>query len=185
MSEAGLLSNNGKKLNVLDASGAHLFLSTVSNCNNTISKILAEVISEKKQDGIYVSLNKECDMIRKKYIKRGMDTSLIYYIETSPHPKDHSCVNCLHISSPYALTELSLAINTLLASGNFKFLIFDSLDTLEIYQDSRIIEQFIRYLAVMLHKYNIVGIILASDGKNKSKLLLSVMHLCDDVTELK
>ncbi|MEK6809592.1 MAG: hypothetical protein AABY40_02885 [Nanoarchaeota archaeon] len=184
MSEAGSISKVGKKLSVLDESGAHLFLSTASNRNHTISKVLADLISEKKQDGVYVSLNKECDLIRKKYIKPDMASSLIYYIETSTHPKDHSCVNCMHVSSPYALTELSLAVNTLLSSGKFRFLIFDSLDTLEIHHNPKIIEQFIHYLAVMLHKYNITGIILASDGKNKSKLLLSIMNICDDVTEL-
>ncbi|MEK6900468.1 MAG: hypothetical protein AABX05_05070, partial [Nanoarchaeota archaeon] len=132
MSELELLSRTEKKLKFLGAPGAHLVLYSVRNRDSAIAKVLAHLLAlgeknNRENNCIYVSLNKECDLIRKKFIKGSIAASQLYFIEISSHPKEQTCKDCWHVSSPYALTELSLAINTLLSSGKSKFLIFDSL----------------------------------------------------------
>ena len=58
------------------------------------------------------------------------------------------------MSSPSALTELSLSISNILEREKFDYMIFDSLSTLLVYESETVITKFVHFL---IAKVRVIG----------------------------
>ncbi len=92
-------------------------------------------ISDKKI--CYVNLNKTTESLMKNLGDSNIDTKNIFFIDavTKSVNSDVEYDNALLVSSPYALTELGIAISEVLKSNAFDILVFDSLSTLNLYSN--------------------------------------------------
>lgn len=115
-----------------------IILSILSNeyYNESLIKIMKQLENGKI---CYVSLNKTTDSLVKNFRANKIDTKNIFFIDavTRSFEQNKSHDNSILISSPYALTELGIAISEILKTKAFGIIIFDSLSTLSIYQKDK------------------------------------------------
>lgn len=93
----------------------------------------------------YVSLNRTCSAIKDFFRGRKIDIGKITFIDaitrtitTVPQKSG----NCFFISSPAALTELSISLDQML-KANFDCLVMDSLSNFLIYQPKIAVQKFL------------------------------------------
>jgi hypothetical protein len=96
----------------------------------------------------YVTLNKTSDALRELFKKNGVKTKSIVFVDAISKtfkdcPPEGNGV--YYMSSPAAMTEISLAISKLLNHG-FKYIIFDSLTNLLVYQGKAPVAKFVSQL---------------------------------------
>lgn len=134
----------------------------------------------------YISLNTPYETLLDSFKIMGIDASKFYFIDaitkTATIPEESE--KCEYVSSPGALTELSLAISNLLDSKTFDYLIFDSLSTLLVYENENTVTKFIHQLIskIRVMKSKAVFSILKQD--TGSVLLKDINMFADRVLDI-
>ena len=112
-----------------------IILSILSNeyYNESLIKIMKQLGNGKI---CYVTLNKTSESLIRSFKSNRISTKNIFFIDavTKSVEPDKALDSSILISSPYALTELGIAISEILKTKAFDIIIFDSLSTLSIYQ---------------------------------------------------
>ncbi len=101
--------------------------------NESIYEVLKELKGKKI---CYVSLNKTAENLENSFKFHKLPTDKMFFIDTVSRGigKSYDKGNTLFVSSPAALTELSIFITESLRLGKFEVVLFDSLSTLNIYR---------------------------------------------------
>ncbi len=163
-----------------------ILLLIVPNKNYTkeISKLTRTL--SKKNKVCYVSLNRTYEALKLLFKKENIKSANCFIIDAitkavikTPKGKKDS----VFVSSPAALTEMSLAI-TKIQKKCPEYLLFDSLSTLLIYEDASTVTRFVHSLIsrVRVRETTLIFTILASD-KNTS-LVKNMSMLVDKVIEI-
>ncbi len=120
-----------------------------SNKYNDIRPLILKQLNNQKI--CYVTLNKTYDSLIELFERENVNKDNIVFIDaiTKSVNKVENIDDCYFVSSPHALTELSIVITEFL-QHNFDYIIFDSLTTLQIYQ--RAAEPIIRFATNMVNK---------------------------------
>src|SRR3989338_3724310 len=84
----------------------------------------------------YITLNKTAGNLERALKLQHLSTNNIFFIDAVSRGigNTEAKENTFLVSSPQALTELSIAVTESLKSGKFEVLLFDSLSTLNIYK---------------------------------------------------
>lgn len=162
-------------------------ISNTEKYDITIEIFLSALLKIQKLKGVYVSLNKEYEVMEKRLKSMGIDTSQLYFINGINKTAENTANATHHIflSSFQSLTEISLAITNVINSGEFDFLFLDSLSTLLIYNDSKTIEMFCHYLINKLRHHQLSGIVLClKEDKEGQKLIPIIAQFCDACIEV-
>ena len=117
---------------------------------------LTRDISANSKRICYVTLNRPYRSLLDIFSKNGINTSKFYFIDaiTKTAEMAESIDNCEFVSSPGALTELSLSISNILEQEKFDYMIFDSLSTLLVYESETVITKFVHFL---IAKVRVIG----------------------------
>ena len=101
--------------------------------NESIFELLRKLEDKKV---CYVTLNKAAENLEKSFKFHKLPTDKLFFIDAVSRGIGQKTEkeNAIFVSSPAALTELSLAITQALKLGVFDVVLFDSLSTLNIYQ---------------------------------------------------
>ena len=102
--------------------------------------ILHTIKSLKGKNICYVTLNKTSSSLINAFKYKKVDVDNIFFIDAVSQSlgADKGIDNAIFVSSPAALTELSIAISEAVKSKSFDILLFDSLSTLSIYGSDNI-----------------------------------------------
>lgn len=166
------------------ASKQHTLLAISSGDYNS------EIVNNLKQlsgkSVCYVTLNKTHQALQEIFTenKINMDNMIIIdaiskTIKTVPEIEK----NCYFISSPGALTELSIAIKKFLDYG-FEYLIFDSLNSLLIYQKSSIVKKWISSIINKIKESNTKAIFYTLNLEEQKDLIKETSMFVDKVVNL-
>jgi archaellum biogenesis ATPase FlaH len=112
---------------------------------DTYSESLLEIIELLKGKRIcYVTLNKTAESIHKALLSNKIPVENVFFIDAVSEGinADHDQDNIVTVSSPAALTELSIAISEAIKSKYFDVFVFDSLSTLNVYDKHEAVEIF-------------------------------------------
>ena len=148
--------------------------------------IINTVKSLSKKSVCYVTLNKTYDSLKEVFQKSKVNVDNIVFIDAisktfkkTPDQTDH----CYFVSSPSALTELSLNISKIL-THNFDYLIFDSLTNLLIYQSKAPVAMFVSNLVNKIKASNTKAIFYALSIKEQEALIKESSMFVDKVMDL-
>jgi len=99
---------------------------------------------------LYITLSKTFDSLKNLFEKKGINTGNLVFIDaiSKTMKKVKEVDNCYYVSSPGALTELSLVLTKFL-KHDFDYLIFDSIDAMLTYQKEG---TAIRFLSSIINK---------------------------------
>jgi len=129
----------------------------------------------------FVSLSKPYDIISDSLKAHGIDLRKLFFISAGNPSKAEGQV--VYISSPKALTELSITISKVIEMGEIEALIFDSLSTLLVYEQSSTVLKFAHSLISLLREKKSSGFLLLMKGSAGLEVLKDLSMLADRVIE--
>lgn len=162
----------------------YILLVTVDakNYQKTAMDVVKFLVSEQGTPGVYVTLNKPFEIVQRALANNGIDSRLIIFIDATSRAEGSKKIeNCLYIGSPEKLSDLSVAIDQAvkaLTTGE-KFLIFDSLNTLAIFNKSGTVARFVHFLTGKMREWKVKGIIITLEKETEETLLDELTQFSD------
>jgi archaellum biogenesis ATPase FlaH len=167
----------------LDENQIELLVVSSTNYNEVVVDVVKQL---SKGSVAYVTLNKTYSALDEIFKKKGVATENIVYIDTItktirnvPDQDDR----CYYVSSPGALTEMSLAIGKLLNHG-FDYLIFDSLTNLLIYEQRSPVAKFVQSIINKVRDSKTKAVFYVLSLKEQDELIQETGMFVDKVLDL-
>lgn len=147
-------------------------------------EILKALITEQKVPGIYVTLNKPYRVLQRLMSQNSIDENMVIFIDAVTQTKNmetKKIPRCLFMGSPEKLSDLSLALDQAVKALNTeeKFIFFDSLNTLAIFNNPAIVARFVHFMASKMREWKVKGIIISLDKDIEQKIIDEFSQLCD------
>ena len=167
----------------------YLFLVTVyaKNYGKAVVDIVSMFMNEQRIPGVYVTLNKPYEIIKRNLEGSGIDPQLMIFIDANSKFESAKKIgNCLYIGSPEKLSDISVAmeqaVNALPTSE--KFLVFDSLNTLLIFNKESTVARFAHFLTVKIREWKVKGVIITLEKETPQALLDEMVQFSDSRIEM-
>jgi len=149
-------------------------------------KILSYLVGKKDHECVYLSMNRPYENLVKLFEKNNIDPEKFFFIDTiskmiggrTPE-KD----NVLYIDSPHGLTNISIALSKAMNSLKAKerFLFFDSISTMLIYNKAGTVTKFAHFIAGRTRALNIKGILVSLEKETEQKIINQMAPFVDDI----
>jgi len=134
--------------------------------------VLIETLKSLSGNVCYITTNKTFDSLKEIFVKNKVDIENVVFIDaiskTIKKTPDQA-ENVYYVSSPGALTELSLVIERFLNHG-FDYLVFDSYTNLEIYNKPDVCAKFVSSLVNNVKKGKTKAVFYAIGAKEDEKV---------------
>ena len=172
------------KKEVYDLKDYLLFLVVDSKSyQKTSIDVTKYLVSEQNIPGVYVTLNKPYDVVKRDLASNNIDTRLIIFIDVVTITESKRAENCLFIGSPEKLSDMSVAIDQAIKAipTSNKFLIFDSLNTLGIFNKPATLARFVHFLAAKIREWKVKGVILTL-GQETDPAVIDELEQFSDAT---
>ena len=150
----------------------------------TNTKILKRYITEKKNDVVYVTVNKPFSTLIEHFQKEKIKTDKIFIIDAiSPH--EVRAGNAVFIKSPKQLTNISITTtSTIKKLKKAKILIFDSISTLLVYNKFEIVKDFIHFIANKMKELKVTFVMTCIKEMTDKKTISQLRAFVDNVIEI-
>ena len=171
-----------EELNQLKDLKEFVVLATVKakDYQKTNLEIVRNLTEDMNIPGVYVTLNKPYSAMKDILKKAGIDTRLIIFIDAVTKAEQKKKNDCLFIGSPENLSDISIAMDQAVrALPKNKFLFFDSLNTLLVYNEVQTVVKFIHFLASKMRVWKVKGIIISLEKKANKELIDELSQFCD------
>ena len=151
--------------------------------------LIKELTNVQKTPGVYVTLNKPYATVEELFKKKGINTDLIIFIDAvtkTAGGKTEKTNDCLYIGNPENLSDISLAMDQAVTSlpSKDRFVFFDSLNTLLIYNSLSTVAKFIHFIASKMRVWKVKGIIISLEKRAHEELINELSQFCDVHFEL-
>lgn len=146
-----------------------------------------EILNELKDKRVcYVTLNKTTESLKRAFKFRKIKDDKIFFIDAVSKGigKEKKQDNVIFISSPAALTELSIGITESLMSNVFDAILFDSLSTLNIYGMGKSAERFASHTINKIKSENKKGVFTCLEEDVETSLIKNSFMYVDKVVNL-
>ncbi|MBR9675593.1 hypothetical protein GOV05_01140 [Candidatus Woesearchaeota archaeon] len=136
---------------------------------------------------LYVSLNRLYNPLKRKLEDTGLDSSKFRFIDcvtrtAVAQPTEHE--DCVYVSSPSALTEISIAITKVIQKDYPDVILFDSLSTLLIYHNTMNASQFVHSLINKINAFGINAVFTVLDGEKEQSLINDLAMFSDKTIKI-
>ena len=135
----------------------------------------------------YVSLSRPYQSLVSNFEKMKIDTDSIFFIDTSTKmtgKTDVQAENCLFIDSPSALTNLSIAISKVVEASEPKYVFFDSLSALLVYNPEQMTVKFTKDLINKLRASKSKMVLVCLNGKDEAGVIEKISMFVDKVEKV-
>lgn len=158
-----------------------------SNYQKYVLMILDYFVNEKKIPGVYVSVNKPYVVIKKSFDKSKIKDDAIIFIDAITQlsgAEMEKTKKCIYLDNPESLTDFGISITEAITALELKekFIFFDSVDTLLIYNKQEAVLKFMHFLIGRIRQWNVKGIIVTVE---KTEMIPQLSEFCDKVIYLK
>lgn len=163
----------------------YIVLVTVSAANyqKANMEILKLLVNEQKTPGVYVTLNKPFEIMQRLLEQNKIDVRFVIFIDgiTKVPESGRRVKNCLYIGSPEKLSDISMAMDQAVKAlpTKEKFIFFDSINTLQLFNKSGTVARFVYFLAGKIREWKIKGIIISIKKGTDLTLLNELAQFCD------
>ncbi len=166
----------------------YILLVTVDakNYQKTTIDIIKLLVNEQHNPGVYVTLNKPYEIVQRNLERSKIDPRLVIFIDAISRTAVKKVENCLYIGSPEKLSDISVAMDQAIKAlpTSEKFLVFDSLNTLAIFNKPATVARFIHFLAGKMREWKIKGIIITLEKETEQALLDELTQFSDARVDL-
>jgi hypothetical protein len=152
-------------------------------------EILSYLVKKKSNECVYITLNRPYDNLVTLFEKNKIDPGKFFFIDTiseSIGGKTPEGQNVIFISSPHGLTEISISLNKAIDSlkGKNKFLFFDSISTLLVYNQAGTVTKFAHFLIGKMRALRLKGIFISLEKETEEHLVNQMSQFVDKVITL-
>lgn len=151
-------------------------------------EVLKVLTNEDKLPGVYITVNKPYDTIKRVLDESGVDTQKIFFIDCITKLAGGECKakNVLCLDTPQNLTGLGVAMGEAIRSipDKDKFLFMDSLSTLLLYHNMGTVSKFSHFLTGRMRVWGLRGILMAVEKETDPKFTDQLSQFCDTVVNL-
>ncbi len=177
-----------QKLKDINRYETNLILPAVNNYFKSIQGIMSYLVTKKGMGGVYVSATRPSKAIMSRL---GSEINLddvffvdavSYMVEGVPPPSG----NVIFVESPTMLEMMMTKTEVQLKkvkSAN-KFVLFDSINALAVYNNENILSEFIHVLVNNLSGKEIYSFILSVSEQTSEKISSMLKMVCDNTVEL-
>lgn len=151
---------------------------------------MKSLVTDYDLPGVYVTVNKPYATITNVLEENGIDRSRIFFIdaisedldEDKPSQQD----NVIFIDSPQNLTDISITISKAIETmpEGKKFLFFDSMSILTIYNDNDAVNRFAHDLTGDIRTWNVAGVIISVEDEMDDDIVSHLIQFCDNTIEV-
>ena len=159
-----------------------LVTSDAKSYQSTVVDLVKFLVDEQNIPGVYVTLNKPYEVMQRNFESSNIDMRLIIFIDATSRTEGTKKVeNCLYIGSPEKLSDMSVAMDQAIKGlpTTEKFLIFDSLNTLAIFNKPATVARFVHFLVGKMREWKIKGIIITLERETDQILLDELTQFSD------
>lgn len=135
------------------------------------------------KSGAYISLNRPYNNLIENLDQGKIDAKKLFIIDCVTK-NELDVPNCYFLKTQQSLTNLSIAISTVLKTQKPSFLVLDSLNTLALYNELDTAIKFAHFLITKLRTHEIDGIILAVNEEKNKRFITELSQICDKVIDL-
>lgn len=169
----------------------YIALATVSasSYDKTNMKLIKHLTSEEKTPGVYITLNKPYTTLSALFKKNKIDERMVIFVDAVTKLSGmeiKKTKGCLFVGSPEKLSDISIAMDQAVRAvpTKQKFVFFDSLSTLLLYNNAETVARFIHFLAGKMRAWKVKGIIISLEKNKNEDLINKLSQLCDVVQEI-
>jgi len=151
--------------------------------------IVDALVNDHELPGIYVTVNKPYTTITRLLEENDIDPGRVFFIDAISKDMDtdrEDADNVIFIESPQRLTDISIVMTDAVQGMNDRerFVFFDSMSILTIYNDSKTVTKFAHYLTGKMRKWNVAGVIISVEDEMNDELISHLTQFCDNVIEI-
>ncbi|PIN86416.1 hypothetical protein COV19_05020 [Candidatus Woesearchaeota archaeon CG10_big_fil_rev_8_21_14_0_10_44_13] len=164
----------------------YVVLATVDakNYQETNLALVKHLTEEENIPGVYVTLNKPYKTMDSLFKRSGIDTGMMIFIDavTKTSGGDiEKTDKCLFIGNPENLSDISVAMDQAVMAllSKEKFVFFDSLNTLLLFNSLSTVARFVHFLAGKMRLWAVKGIIISLEKKAHKELIDELNQYCD------
>ncbi|MFO8016002.1 MAG: ATPase domain-containing protein [Candidatus Woesearchaeota archaeon] len=146
--------------------------------------LVRHLTKEEGTPGVYVTLNRPYETMKAVFEYSKIDTDMIIFIDAvtkTAGGKVEKTDNCLYIGNPENLSDISMAMDQAVRAlpGKDKFVFFDSLNTLLLYNSLKTVARFVHFLASKMRVWGVKGIIISLEKEAHKELIDELNQYCD------
>ena len=152
----------------------------------TNMEILSHMVNGQASDCVYVTLNRPFNNLSALLRKNNLNPDRFYFIDAISETtggKMPEAENVIYISSPHGLTEISISLSKALQSleGKKRFMFFDSISTLAIYNSPSTVTKFAHFLVGRARAMKIKGILISLEKETEESLIRQMSQFVDKI----
>lgn len=146
--------------------------------------LVKHLTKDEKTPGVYVTLNKPFKYMKELFRKENINTKLIIFIDAVTRTsggKLEKTDDCLYIGNPENLSDISVAMDQAVTAlpSKEKFVFFDSLNTLLLFNSLSTVARFVHFLAGKMRSWGVKGIIISLEKRAHKELIDELSQYCD------
>ncbi|MBI5871528.1 hypothetical protein HZB88_00385 [archaeon] len=163
-----------KKISELPENFTALLLVNAEEYSDVVLGVIENFIVEKKLSGIYLTSNKQSSILLKMFQKKfkNFDDKKIFFLDCVTKELKKQGIERAVECTPQNLIDLNISINQaleVLETGSF--FILDSISTLAIYNDERVLKKFVKTVVEKCYARKVNGIFLCNNTKNMKEVI--------------
>lgn len=174
---------NCKELGKLPLGSIVLVVVSIKKYMQTNNEILKMLCNEKKCHGIYISVNRPYKNLLKILKENNIDVKKLFFIDaiTKTAGGSEKKDSYLLVGSPQALTEISITLGQVAKSipDKHKFLFLDSISTLLMYNQDKVVAKFVHSLTTKLREWEMGGVLLTMKKETDEKMISLLNQFSD------
>lgn len=176
--------------NLLDKKKVGLLVTSSDRYHDVNREIMEFVIGESDIPGIYVTVNRSAVSIREDLNEKGISTDNVLFVDTiarhTGEYEEKDDDNIIYLDSPKNLTDISIVISQAMEQlgEQQKFIFFDTLSTLTVYNDENEVNNFAHHITGRLRSEDVPGILLLLREMANESLIAQLTQFCDTVVEI-
>lgn len=129
--------------------------------------------------GLYITLNKPTATLVDYFGKAGVMGKLVYLDSITNIPEQETEV-CLFLGRMRELSDLSMGVAKMVSGRNgIKFVLFDSVSTLLIYNDSKSVSRFCHVCAERLRSWGLPAAFISVEVGEGMDMIAQLAQFCD------
>ena len=166
-----------------------LMLVDLKSYQKNAIEALKYLAKEEGLPGVYVSVNRPYNSMKGLLEGNGIDMEQMIFIDAITKVsggKAEKNEYCIYLDGPENLTDFSISITEALSALNVedRFLFFDSINTLLIYNDADSVARFFHFVTSRIREWNVRGLIVALDKKTEKNVISQISQFCDKIIDL-
>ena len=156
------------------------------NYERVILAFMDIFLNEKKYFGTYITTNKPFRKILSNFLKSGIKADNLFFIDCVTKEAPSKEINGIKVFSSQDVTEINVLLDKVIRQkkkgGEFIFL--DSVSTLLVYNDEKIVEKFIHALLERIYRWKTRGIFITVETEANKLILENLALFFDRVIKL-